>query len=1016
MASRLAVPAPSQAQPLFSGQGVGGYPFGQVSASSLAQGASYNWMTGQTAAALPRDPLAFLAGAFGPGEPGTVFPIDYAQQGERPDPRRFEYPVAFNLPTGMPGSEGFKLAPFAALRSYADLYSVCRACLDVRENEILGIEFDIVPTDDASIAMRSDTDLASDFQKRAREMLAFWQNPDPNGYNSYHEWLRAILEDWLVIDAVALYLHPPKLQGHGVCGSNVASLDALNGATIKPLLDLSGGRPAPPNPAFHQYLYGVPRREMMVAFSPEEQDDADLVVPYRGDQLLYLRYQPRTYSPYGLSLVEQCLLPIAIGVSGQKFSFDFYREGSIPDTYVVDGRPNATPQQSGLLENQLNAIAMDPAYRRKVLVLPFNSKAQQMKPQALTAGLDQIYAEQVCMVIDVSPHEIGLAPSKGGGLGGKGFQEGQENAASRKSLLPALAWLKRQVFDFVIQQVMGQADMCWKWKGFEPVEDEEKKSNSLIARRNAGELTTDDVRLEQGLDPFGTPFTSKPYYFTATGLISLVDGSTIAIAPPPPPPAPIVHVAGTPPPEGGKPGEPGPDGKPAPQAPKAPDADGGAQATPAKPGAKDESPMHEGAAAIDQSEPEKLPETKSVRSDRWKAAAPAGHTSGMIALVPPANVARAVAAAARLALPVGAPTEDEDDLHVTIAFLGDAAALDQDTLVEAFRAFAAGSPPISGYLNGGNHWLGDDRGPGDPWVANVDCPDLPEFRNNVFAVCLPLGAVPVQNHGANMHMTMAYLPPGSPTPTLDLPKTPVTFSTLRLALGDEVHDFPLGGKSKVQDADAFKLEFFTEDGVVHPIRGSDGDSGGGKESAPSGQSADEQFSKKWHDGLGAAQKEALFEYQDGQYRAINQPLRDGKRQAKYPAQVTKTMDGMMEGSKLDRATTVYRGMPLAGSPFASMASKDPASLAGSSFVDKGFASTSLDQNIAHGFADVHQNDAPRVLMHIDLPAGSHAMYLGHAMDTLSDQKEMLVNRNTQYTVTSASREGNTLHLHVKASQ
>ena len=51
-------------------------------------------------------------------------------------PRRLPYQIGWNLPTGMPGTEGVKLADFATLRTLASLYSVARACIQLLKSEI----------------------------------------------------------------------------------------------------------------------------------------------------------------------------------------------------------------------------------------------------------------------------------------------------------------------------------------------------------------------------------------------------------------------------------------------------------------------------------------------------------------------------------------------------------------------------------------------------------------------------------------------------------------------------------------------------------------------------------------------------------------------------------------------------------------------------------------------------------------------------------------------------------------
>src|SRR5262249_854557 len=155
-------------------------------------------------------------------------PIDLPEPGEeRPFPRRKHYPVSWNLPLGEPGTEGWgKLAPFDALRSLGDLYSVARQCIELRKNEIRGIGWDIGPTPHAAKAMRGDHKAAAEFAERQAKAVKFFRRPDPD-YADFSSWLNALLEDFFVTDAVGVFMHPSRARNGGLFGSNIAGLDLI---------------------------------------------------------------------------------------------------------------------------------------------------------------------------------------------------------------------------------------------------------------------------------------------------------------------------------------------------------------------------------------------------------------------------------------------------------------------------------------------------------------------------------------------------------------------------------------------------------------------------------------------------------------------------------------------------------------------------------------------------------------------------------------------------------------------
>jgi len=282
-------------------------------------------ISGQVIQALPRPIADFLTGAFGPLSPLSPIGIDAPPEGsERPEPRRFQYPIGWNMPLGQPGTEGLKLATFANLRQYADVYSIVRACIQLRKDEILRLEWNVVPTEQAEKEMRGDVKAYEDFQSRRAEALAFFARPDRR-WHGYHSWMSAMLEDFFVCDALTLYLHPSRKKGKGLLGSDLGALETLDGTTIRPLLDIRGGTPQPPAPAYQQYLWGVPRSDFLdIILNTDVEEMDEPVDQYRADQLLYLPYVTRNWTPYGFPGVERALIPVITGLKRQTWALEYF--------------------------------------------------------------------------------------------------------------------------------------------------------------------------------------------------------------------------------------------------------------------------------------------------------------------------------------------------------------------------------------------------------------------------------------------------------------------------------------------------------------------------------------------------------------------------------------------------------------------------------------------------------------------------------------------------------------------
>lgn len=216
------------------------------------------------------------------------------------EPRRFTYPVSWNLPLGEPGSEGLKLAPYSVLRQLGDVYSVARAAIQVRKQEIEGLEWDIVATDEAEKAMQGNPLANEDFMTRRQKAINFFLHPDPDNYSDYQTWAGALMEEILVIDALSIAIQPTTKPGKGPFGSSVGGLALIDGTTIRPQLDVRGARPRPPNPCYQQYLWGVPRVDLMDIILGTDLEDMDAPIQeYTARQMIYVPYVRRTWTPYG---------------------------------------------------------------------------------------------------------------------------------------------------------------------------------------------------------------------------------------------------------------------------------------------------------------------------------------------------------------------------------------------------------------------------------------------------------------------------------------------------------------------------------------------------------------------------------------------------------------------------------------------------------------------------------------------------------------------------------------------
>lgn len=527
------------------------------------QQSSVGWATQVYAGAigLPRTFRTFREGQFSPLEPLFPQPIDIGEPPSgRPRPRRFQFPIAWNVQVGPPGTEGLALATFQQLREYAEAPSIPRALVEIAKNDLVTLDWDIIPTDDAQRAMQDNPKKRIDFEKRKAEAMEFFAKPDPDNYDNFEEWFNAISEDCLVIDGIALYMQPAGGRGNGPLGSNLGALAALDATQVKPLLDDWGARPRPPEPSFQLIQWGVPRVDLMdlINLGPEAtiEDIKDLnpvlneltttVDQWDGDQLMYVRMNPRSFTPYGFSPIAQALLPAAITYARQTWQWEWFRSGSLPQVFLDPGESIATAEEARQLQDAINMLGGDLAGMHQVIVTPPGAKITPQKAVDLSSQFDEWLAALCCMPFGLAISDLGITPKVAAmqsNQAGKQQAQAQADRSVKRSTIPRAKKLKGKVFDRILRTVLGQADMQWSW-GI--VEEGESKDDQITQAVNAYHNTIaslDEARILMELDPLGEPWSTIPLVFTATGAMTLPDavkaGALLTVPPPPPvlPPA-----------------------------------------------------------------------------------------------------------------------------------------------------------------------------------------------------------------------------------------------------------------------------------------------------------------------------------------------------------------------------------------------------------------------------------------------------------------------------------------------
>ncbi len=213
---------------------------------------------------------------------------------------------------------------------------------------------------------------------RLQILSDFFQSPDRE--HSWSEWLSAIIDDLLVIDAATVF--PRRTMGGDVYG-----FEFVDGGTIKRVIDDFGRTPLPPMPAYQQVLHGLP------------------AVNYTRDELLYLPRNLRTYKLYGRSPVQQVAMTVNIALRRQMHQLEYYTAGTVPD--ALAGVPDSwSPEQIGDYQRYWDELLTDDqAARRRIRFVPGAAAKAfvQTKEAALKDDFDEWLARIVCYAFSVSP-------------------------------------------------------------------------------------------------------------------------------------------------------------------------------------------------------------------------------------------------------------------------------------------------------------------------------------------------------------------------------------------------------------------------------------------------------------------------------------------------------------------------------------------------------------------------------------------------------------------------------------
>ncbi len=376
---------------------------------------------------------------------------------------------------------------FQTLRDFADFYPVARACIEFRKSQITHLDWNITPKELNDKTVLDEKNIAD--AKALKQLLRY---PTGKKDSSFSNWLKQILEDLLVIDAVAIYRRRNRR-------GDIIGYLPVDGASIELLLEQDGTTPDAPKTAYVQKINGQVKAELSV------------------NDLIYAMMTPKTYTAYGLAPLETLIITVTTALKLQAFNLGFLAEGNVPEGFITLPKDIASSRDQ-LKEWQDAWDAMlsgDPRFQRKLKFLPEGMKYEpSIKVEDMTfERFEKWLLQCTASVFGIHPSAIGFNFDVNRASADSAWEAGRE-----RSLFPTALFLK-EIMDRIIQEDMGYTELEFSWTNIDPTNraEEAKVVTSLVS---TGLMSIDEWRLGEGLKPSGI---KDPFIVTPVGPMFLKD-------------------------------------------------------------------------------------------------------------------------------------------------------------------------------------------------------------------------------------------------------------------------------------------------------------------------------------------------------------------------------------------------------------------------------------------------------------------------------------------------------------
>jgi len=198
---------------------------------------------------------------------------------------------------------------------------------------------------------------------------------------------------------------------------------------------------------------------------------------------------PRAYSLYGYSPVEQILFSMNLFIRRQVSQLQFYTESNQPKGFLMMPPEWSGEDQLRQFQNMLNAlISGNMPEMQRIMVAPGGSKYEDIKREPLTDQFDQWLAQVSCFAFGVSPMPFLFMKTN------RATAESARQQALQEGLGPFIRWVEGFLTHLV--------NAVWGWRDIEATSRDDSmvdpKTKLAIHQgyMEMGVLSVNDVRTD----------------------------------------------------------------------------------------------------------------------------------------------------------------------------------------------------------------------------------------------------------------------------------------------------------------------------------------------------------------------------------------------------------------------------------------------------------------------------------------------------------------------------------------